>query len=327
MDISKLRELEGQELSYAAICKQVEEDVKSGRSKVAQMKEWGKYCDLEKIKGTHRYLIKEVYDADMTAMIEQLDAPEQQLLFEAALYQAFQAAGYKPLYLSNTEALKLFQEVNDNFTYSFSPRGLTRINRNFVYMSDVSKVVYKILHQWTQRRIDAMADRKVVMKRRGFRAYYKMEFDGIEYTMFRNIQPDSEAEKRCQRVFVKALSELHGVKYVAYAPVGWMPEAKWMEFENLLEKYTKEEFAKEGYINIRNVTILSPMLSEDVDAMLQAVKEEIGSVGVINSEAKRKIMNTTQLDQICTNSQRREFIDYNMEAKPPMWFDGREEKE
>ena len=325
--INKLATIQGQELNYGQLCRAIDEPIKSGASKRAQLAELQKYCELERITGTQRYLIKQVYDNDIVDLNTYLDAPELQLLFDASLFKAFKDCGNKPLYLSNTEMLGLFEEINDNFSYTFNPKALAAINRNFTYMADMSKIVYRILHQWTRRKIDSMDARGIILKSSGFRAYYKKEIDGVLYTMYQNIMPDSELEKRCQRVWVSALSELNNTKYVGNLDIGWMPEEKWLEFERLVTEHTKAEFEREGYDRIRRVVILRPMKEEDMDRMTTAVQERIGQLGIINTEAKRKVLMTTQLDAVCTNNQRQEFIDYNMTPNPPRWFNERKEKE
>lgn len=325
--IDRLQDIVGEEMNYQQICREIGIKAKRGNAKNAQMKELQKYCELERIAGTQRYFIKQIYDADVVDLNTYLDTPEMQLLFDASMFQAFKANGNKPLYLSNTEMLRLFEEVNDNFSYTFNPRQLAAINRNLTYMADMSKIVYRILHLWTRRKIDSMDARGIVLRGSGFRAYYKKEIDGITYTMYKNIEPSSDEEQRCQRVWVDALSELYNTTYVGNLDVGWMPEGKWVEFESLIAKHTKVEFEKEGYDRIRRVVVLRPMKNEDMERMTIAVQERIGQLGLINAEAKRKVLITSQLDAICTNTQRQEFIDYNMTPNPPRWFNERKEQE
>lgn len=325
--IGKLKGLDGKEMNYQQLCRELDILPKTSNSKIAQIAEIRKYCELDRISGTQRYRIKQVYDDNIIDLNTYLDTPEMQLLFDVSLFRAFKNCGNKTLYLSNTEMLRLFEEINDNFSYTFNPRALATINRNFTYMADVGKIVYRILHQWTRRKIDSMDARGIILKGSGFRVYYKKEIDGIMYTMYQNIMPDSDLEKRCQRVWVAALSELNSTDYVGDLDIKWMPEEKWLKFERLVAEHTKSEFEKEGYDSIRRVIILRPMKEEDMDRMMSAVQERIGQLGIINTEAKRKVLMTTQLNAVCTNTQRQEFIDYNMTPNPPRWFNERKEKE
>ena len=325
--IEKLPTLKGREFNYQQLCREIGLTPKTSNSKIAQLAELQKYCELERVDGTQRYFIKQVYDADIVDLNTYLDTPEMQLLFDAAVFQSFKDCGNKPLYLSNTEMLRMFDEVNDNFSYTFNPKQLAAINRNFVYMADMSKVVYRILHQWTRRKIDSMDARGIILKNSGFRAYYKQEVDGVTYTMYQNIEPSSALEQRCQRVWVAALSDLYHTTYVGDLDIGWMPEGKWLEFEALIAKHTKAEFEQEGYDRIRRVVVLRPMRDDDMEKMMVAVQERIGQLGLINAEAKRKVLMTSQLDAVCTNTQRQEFIDYNMTPNPPRWFNKEKERQ
>ena len=165
--VGKLKGLEGKEMNYRQLCLELDMPPKTSNSKTAQLVELQKYCELERIAGTQRYLIKQVYDTDIINLNTYLDAPELQLLFDASLFKAFKDCGNKPLYLSNTEMLRLFEEINDNFSYTFNPKALATINRNFTYMADMSKIVYRILHQWTRRKIDSMDTRGIILKSSG----------------------------------------------------------------------------------------------------------------------------------------------------------------
>lgn len=320
--IKALQDLLGRELRYKDICQELGLEPKGGKQKRYQLEDIQKYCELERIQGTQRYLVKQIYDDSITAFIEYLDAPDQQLLFDAMLYQTFLDNGCQPLYLSNTEMLMLFREVNENFLYTFNRQALNAINKNFVYMADMSKIVYRILHQWTYRRIENLDARHIVFRRYGFRLYKTYEVDGKQYTLRVNVKPDSEQEKRCQLVWTTAMHQVLGVNYLGSLDnPKWMPEAKWNQFEERVGELTKQEFADDGgYDKLRSISILScpesSWLQESIDYILRTV----GSPELINTEAKRKILGTTQLDTVCTNGQRQEFIQYNMTKNPPRWF-------
>lgn len=320
--IKKLAEVAGQELNYRKLCRALEIPERGGTQKAAQLRELQKYCELERIEGTQRYLVKQVYNDDILAFVEYLDAPDQQLLFDAMLYQAFLDNDCKPLHLSNTEMLMLFREVNENFLYTFNRQALNAINKNFVYMNDMSKIVYRILHQWTARRIENLDARHIVFRRYGFRLYRTYEIDGKSYTLRKDVQPDSELERKCQKIWATAMTDVLGSRYIgSLDSPKWMPEAQWNQFEARVGELTEEEFKDSGgYDKLRSISILSCPESSWLQASIDYILRTVGSPGLINTEAKRKILGTTQLDTICTNSQRQEFIQYNMTKNPPRWF-------
>lgn len=322
-NIKNIRNLsEGGEYTYKELCREIDIPEKGGASKIAQLEEIQKYCELEKIDGTHRYIVRQIYGAEVEAFVKYLDAPEQQLLFDAALYQKFIDNGGKTLYLTNREMLELFGQINANFKFSFNKKALTSINRNLGYMSDVAKVTYRILHQWTARRIDNMDKRHIIMRRYGFRLYAHHEIDGGVLNIEFNVEPNSDMEKTCQRIWNMALSRINGEQYISTGNLlVWMPEEKWNRFQVTIEELVTKEFASKGdYTNMRVISILDCMPQDWLQETVDYIYRTVGSTGIINSKAKEKIMQTTQLDEVCTLSQRKEFIDYNISKKPPMWF-------
>lgn len=321
-NIKALKGLLGRELSYRAICRELGLEPKGGKQKKYQLEDIQKYCELERIEGTQRYLVKQVYNDDILAFVEYLDAPDQQLLFDAMLYQTFLDNNCKPLHLSNTEMLMLFREVNENFLYTFNRQALNAINKNFVYMNDMSKIVYRILHQWTARRLENLDARHIVFRRYGFRLYRTYEIDGKSYTLRKDVQPDSELERKCQKIWATAMTDVLGNRYIgSLDSPKWMPESQWNKFELRVGELTVEEFKDSGgYDKLRSISILSCPESSWLQASIDYILRTVGSPGLINTEAKRKILGTTQLDTICTNSQRQEFIQYNMTKNPPRWF-------
>lgn len=321
-NIKALKGLIGRELSYRAICQELGLELKGGKQKKYQLEDIQKYCELERIEGTQRYLLKQVYNDDVLAFVDYLDAPDQQLLFDAMLYQAFLDNDCKPLHLSNTEMLMLFREINENFLYTFNRQALNAINKNFVYMNDMSKIVYRILHQWTARRIENLDARHIVFRRYGFRLYRTYEINGKSYTLRKDVQPDSELERKCQKIWAMAMADVLGSRYIgSLDSPKWMPEAQWNQFEARVGELTIAEFKDSGgYDKLRSISILSCPESSWLQASIDYILHTVGNPGFINTEAKRKILGTTQLDTICTNSQRQEFIQYNMTKNPPRWF-------
>ena len=238
------------------------------------------------------------------------------------LYQAFLDNDCKPLHLSNTEMLMLFREINENFLYTFNRQTLNAINKNFAYMNDMSKIVYRILHQWTARRIENLDARHIVFRRYGFRLYRTYEINGKSYTLRKDVQPDSELERKCQKIWATAMTDVLGSRYIgSLDSPKWMPEAQWNQFEARVGELAVEEFKDSGgYDKLRSISILSCPESSWLQASIDYILRTVGNPWLINAEAKRKILGTTQLDTICTNSQRQEFIQYNMTKNPPRWF-------
>ena len=134
-------------------------------------------------------------------------------MFEAALYQKFLEQNGGPLYVSNLDLLKLFQEVNENFSYACNLDYMKALGEEFEYMASMGEIIYRILLQWTLRRINQMDARRIVLKRNGFRLYKKYYIDGKEYSQIYNIPFESNEEKICQQIWDKARYEI--------MPPGW----------------------------------------------------------------------------------------------------------
>ena len=317
--ITKLPFIVGRELSYKDICRSLDIEQKTGNSKLAQIAELQKYCDLKKIDGTQRYAVGSYFGYDVANFVDYLNADEQQLLFDCALYQEFLKHPDQPLYLSGTEMLLLFNEINQNFLTTFDRQAITAVKPSFAYMSDMSQIVYRILHQWAMRRIDNLDKRRLVLRRRGFRVYTIQDVKQDHIVTKHNVEPNSDLERRCQKVWSEAYNAATGQTYTE-ATMDWMPEAKWVKFKTELNKRTRAEFEQEGYVDIRPVMILSPMSADWLKKTVDYILTTVGKPAIINQQAKQKVLYTTQLDAICTNNQRKEFIAWNIDLCPPNWY-------
>lgn len=236
-------------ISYPEICEALDLQQSTGKQKILQIENLADFCDIQKIPNSPRYIINKIYNEEEKALIQYLKAPQQQLLFDTALYKEFLKNGDSPLYLSNTQMLSIFGEINSNFQYTFNRDAMEAVGKEFVYMTDMTKEVYEILHRWTRRRLDNMANRFIIMKRRGFRLYQD-SMDGI-YNSPIDVPSDSQLEKRCQRVMIKAISFIfQNDKYIIRDDATnevinfhWMPEGLWRKFENKINELTKEELS------------------------------------------------------------------------------------
>ena len=206
MNIDLIASLCNRPISYPEICEVADLQQVAGKQKILQIENLANYCDIQKIPNSSKYIISKIYNEEEKALIQYLKAPQQQLLFDAALYKEFLKNGDSPLYLSNTQMLSIFGEINSNFQYTFNRDAMEAVGKEFVYMTDMTKEVYEILHQWTRRRLENMANRFIIMKRRGFRLYPE-SIDEI-YSLPIDVPSDSQLEKRCQRVMIKAILNL-----------------------------------------------------------------------------------------------------------------------
>ena len=308
-------------ISYPEICETAGIQQVSGKQKILQLENLSNYCDIQKIPNSPKYIISKIYNEEEKALVRYLKAPQQQLLFDSALYKEFLKNGDSPLYLSNTQMLSMFNEVNSNFQYTFDRNIMESVGAEFVYMTDMTKEVYEILHQWTRRRLDNMANRFIIMKRRGFRLYS----DNF-YSSFINVPSDSQLEKRCQKIMINAISFIfQNDKYIIrddatneVISFHWMPEGLWRKFENKINELTKEEFKEEGYNRLNLVTILSPAPQEIIKEKLLNAENRILE---LNEKAQEKILNSKSKNLLpFTEEQKKKYIEYNIKKNPPIYF-------
>ena len=325
--LKKLKAIEGQELKYKKLCEAIGFPVKTSDSKNAQLKNLTMYCDLVQLEKPRRYLIKKVYDKemDMLGLIDNRN--KYQLMFEAAVYQAFLDNGGEPLYLSNMDSIKLFKEVNDNFAYACNKEDMQLMGPEYEFMPDVAKIIYKILRQWTMRRIDSMNTRHTAIKETGYRLYKENIYNGQKYKIGVNVPKDSMLSKRCQAIYSKAIDEIMpqdwGIEHRdregnLKSGKYWVSDYTWAKFENKIKQLLKEEF-NDVYVDLKPIIILKPPTSERIQEKLGELCHKLEALININEEVCKKALTTTQLDHI-SNKDRKRFVETNMKLKTPISF-------
>ena len=318
------------QLSYPELCQALSLKQATGNSKISQIEKLADFCDIQKIPNSSKYIINKIYNSEERALIQYLKAPQQQLLFDSVLYNCFLRNGDSPLYLSNTQMLAIFGIINPNFQYTFSRDIMETIGAEFVYMTDMTKEVYEILHQWIRRRLENMANRFIVMKRRGFRLYSK----GLNniYSSPVDVPTDSQLEKRCQKVMIRAIESIfQNDKYLVRDNVThevvsfhWMPEGLWRKFENKINELTEQEFCAEGYNRLNLVTILSPAPQDIIREKLANAEKRLKEIGALNEEAQRKIISSkAKALSVFSEDQKKKYIEYNIKKNPPIYFRNR----
>ena len=317
----------GKPITYQDICQCLNLSPATGNTKISQINKLSDFCDIQKIPNSTKYIISRLYNEEEKALIQYLKAPQQQLLFDAALYQAFLKNGDNPLYLSNTQMLSIFGEVNANFQYTFSKDIMEEVGSEFIYMTDMTKEVYEILYQWTRRRLENMANRFIIMKRRGFRLY--KENIGTIYSPPLDVPSDSQLEKKCQKIMIQAIDFIFkNDKYLIrdqatneIISFHWMPEGLWRKFENKINELTKEEFQDEGYCRLNLVTILSPAPQDIIKDKLNNAQSRLKELSKINEETQNKILfSKAQKLLEFTEEQKKKYIEYNIKKNPPFYF-------
>ena len=94
----------------------------------------------------------------------------------------------------------------------------------------------------------------------------------------------------------------------------WVPGWKWYEYERYVAQLTKERFENE-YCDLRHINIMSPPTKGWLQERLAETYSKIEDLTGINQEARRKIMETKQLDGN-TGEERKRFIEVNMSLNP-----------
>lgn len=324
MEIEKLKAIVGRELKYKELCQELGMESRSGNSKISQLNQLKIYCRLEVLRSPTRYVVKEVYGAELAFLgLDTVHGNNKyQLLFEAALYQEFIRKDGESLYLSDMDFLKLFNEINENFAYTCSLKNMIKLGEEYIFMTPMGQTVYKILRQWTRRRLEIMEKRKVILTRDGFRLYKKVRVDqGKEITMIKNVPMESEEEKICQEIYNEACEEIMPEDWNTYEKGRyWVSEQRWIEFERKIRELVAKRF--EGrYVDMKCIKIISPPTLSWLNEKVEKLKEQINrfEIDKINIEAQKKVMETKQLDQH-TNEERKKFIEINMKKEPPVLF-------
>jgi len=312
--IKGLNSIIGKELKYKGLCQELNLKIKTGNAKKAQLEDLQMFCQLDKLTSPTRFIVNEVYNKSILGLGVLNKNNKYQMLFEASIYQAFLNNGNNDLWLSNMEMLKLFQEVNDNFSYACNQNLMKRIGPEFIYISQMSQTVYRILRQWTKRRIEFMAKREIILLGMGYRVYTKHYSEHGEYFTYKNVVKGSEEEKMCTAIRNQAIEEVMPSKWENE----WVPEWQWNKFEKRVSELTEKKFNGE-YCDVKLVNVISPPSLDWLKDKLTKIYKDIEDLTGINKEACRKILTTTQLDNY-TGEEKKNFIKINMSKNPEISF-------
>lgn len=311
IDINKLQEIKGQELKYKELCEGLDMPYISGKSKQIQMNDLKLYCNYDILDHPTRYIITEVYPEPLTFLLDINKNNKYQLGFDAALYNAFIKNNGADLYMSQLDLLSFFGEINANFKLALDKNNFIKMElADFTYMSDFSKTVYKILSQWTNRRIYSLKVRSIIEEFWGFRLYYWHN----EYPMYINVPLDSEVHRKCREIFTDSSFETLPNNWNGE----WLNDYVWGQFKNKINELTKERFDGQ-YFSMKRIRVFRPHSLEWLKDKVKEIYENAPELKDLNNIAKDKILNTKQLNKF-TGEQKEQFIDYNISPTPPLWF-------
>ena len=309
-NIENLKRIKGIAMKYSKLCDEINIPKKAGNAKTKQLDDLSIFCGIEIIENPTRYIIQEVYPEALLFFNKINGNDKFQLYFEAILYKAFQENGFNSIYLSNMDILKFFGEVNDNFSYVFNKELISILDEELYYFAEMGQIVYKILWQWSKRKIKAMANRYVVLASKGFRLYFKTEKVIKKFDVPRG----SETEKMCMAIYNDAIEKVMPPNWAGE----WVPEWRWIKFEKTVSE-TIEKVTKGRFFDLKSITILSPPTEEHYRKLLV---EKYGGVKIgdyIREESIAKIFNTTQLARF-TEEHKRKFTQYTIQLNPPLSF-------
>lgn len=309
--IPKLKAIQGQPLKYCQLCDSLGIERKGTKGKIAQLKNLQMYCDFEILDKPTRYLINDVYENEIKAFAKVNGNNKYQIMFDAVIYQAFLENHGSPIYLSNTDMLRLFAEVNENFIYASNGEQMCQLGEDYIVFSAMSQVARKILARWTQSRLTNMHNRKLLVKSTAYRLYTLHKGEYGYFRIGHNVPADSELGKRCMAVIAQAYDETIP-KYLKNE--SWLPGPIYNELNDKIKSLTRNEFNNE-YFDLKEIVVLLPPKEEWITSKLTEIYKALPALHEINEEACRKILTTKQLDKF-TGEDRKRFIEVNLKPNP-----------
>ncbi len=320
--VDKLNQIIGREMKYKQLCECIGVEPKTGNSKKAQMNSLSMYCNIEVLEKPTRYMVTKVYEDEVELLGLLSTNNKYQIMFEAAVYQAFVDNNGQPLYLSNMDTLKLFQEVNENFAYACNKDFINSIDEQYHYMPEMGLALYRILNQWTKRRLKSMENRHSIKTRECYRLYKKINVGAYEYIESINVPTDSELERRCQEIYNDAIDEVMPPNWGNVDKGGkfWVPDHLWAKFQSKVRELVKDKF-NGAYFDLKPIMKISCPTEGWLKGKIASLCKELNALTAINEESCRKALETKnkQMDNI-TQGQRKQFIEINMKPNPSISF-------
>lgn len=289
----KLKQIQNHSLTYKQLCEALDIPIKSGKSKIYQIKNIALYCNLQILSHPTRYVITEVYDQSLLPSKSKFQAP-----IEILIMQLFKANNFETLYLTNSRLLEYMKLVNSNYRIIKNPKLRKKLPFETEYLYTGASKSGEILMKWLGRALEKMESSSLLMWRKGFCLVKKNLVGEHEYTSVINVPLDSQLEKdimECQRqAFIKL--NLQYDKQHRWVPIGMKAQYQ-AQFDREIYKMFDGAFSGGFQVNV-----LTPNV-KGIKEVLTAYESE----QIINQEAQRKIKETTQLNYL-TGDERDKLI-------------------
>ena len=293
----KLKQIQNQPLTYKQLCEALNIPIKSGKSKVYQIKNIELYCDLQILSNPTRYIITEIYDQSLLPSKSKFQAP-----MEILIMQLFKANDFETLYLTNSRLLEYMKLVNSNYHIIKNPKLRHKLPFETEHLYTGASKSGEILMKWLGRALEKMEDNSLLIWRKGYCLIKKNK----EYTSVINVPLDSQLEKdiiECQRQAFIKLNLQYDINH-RWVPIGMKAQYQ-AQFDREIFKAFDGAFSGGFQVNV-----LTPNV-KGIKEVLTAYESE----QIVNQEAQKKIKETSQLNYL-TGDERDKLIK-EIISRPP----------
>ena len=288
--------------SYTDLCSILEEEIKQGNSKKAQIKIWSQYFDFEKIKNSNKIKIKEIYD-EPKLLINSQGSPYKQNVAQIILYfllQDKQTITLTPIQLGLECGFcnDLFTLYSFNYDKFISDRNKVFKDELYMYPIDEKNFIEFIRDKRSsiigivERVINSLEKQGLIMKQdiwygfipesdsiNGQNKVFLTDFEKEKYK-------DIEAE-----VFDSLLPEFNektnkNLKVLTRLDFWWYPPIQ-EKFYHLLNEKCKKELGcshihKEWTITLSKKDYLLRVMERNYQKELVQIKQEINNEYISN---------------------------------------------
>ena len=331
-NVENLKKIIGKELKYKSLCESIGIPVKGGDAKKSQIKDLQTYCSLSLLERPTRFVVEDVYDEAFEVINGISGNNKFQAIFDAALYHALIENHGEPLYVSGLELIRLFQEVNDNFGVTLNIHNLKKIGDEYIYMNSMSDIVYRVLKQWTEHKLNSMNSRGVIRLSTGYRLYKKMHGHKGDFYVKYDVPQSTknnvnELDQLCMAIYNKTHEKCFPFLQESYIQRKldkkekvnyFIPEYKLKLFNDELDKAITE--ATDGeYCKMKRVKVITPPQESWLQEKLAQIYKEYPDLNEITNEVHNKVLTIKQLDDF-TGNERKLYAKMNIDRNPLFLF-------